>query len=405
MVIASDGKPYADDAVGDLQDVAQRRKKQPPNDRRPLRRKPAGTDRRLQLKPAKLGHGEERDQSSRRRFEGEARGPRDDEAKNGTWGTIVDHVPFEGTAGALSPLQRLEGSTMTLREMEVFRRILNKTAESPTAETGRVSSRLDAAPEFPEALRPLVDEAKDLQAQKAKEMSSKPQQQSASTGAQLAPRAQEYLSSTRKLMDTARTEAALWDVLQTKVFQKVESLQLESRHKPSGGMIRDLNVLTATLPTLLLHFMTLIETSFPRSSLGVMLLPALEKRGPSAFALGATTGLFNHHMSFLYKQYSDLDAIVEILAQMDKNVYNFNSDTRELLAMIFDDADAASSGQAGPALEALWSTDRRQRALTKLRAWDKVVVQRLHADAIRLANEKQVLDEDADEPEELSSQA
>ncbi|SMR54518.1 unnamed protein product [Zymoseptoria tritici ST99CH_1E4] len=294
---------------------------------------------------------------------------------------------------------------MTLREMEVFRRILSKTAESPTAETGRVSGRLDAAPEFPEALRPLVDEAKDLQAQKAKEMSSKPPQQSASTGAQLAPRAQEYLSSTRKLMDTARTEAALWDVLQTKVFQKVESLQLESRYKPSGGMIRDLNVLTATLPTLLLHFMTRIEISFPRSSLGVMLLPALKKRGPSAFALGATTGLFNHHMSFLYKQYSDLDAIAETLAEMDKNVYNFNSDTRELLAMIFDDAEAASSGQSGPALEALWSTDRRQRALTKLRAWDKVVVQRLHADAIRLANEKQVLDEDADEPEELSSQA
>jgi hypothetical protein len=337
-----------------------------------------------------------------------ARGPRYDE-RDGTRPQL-EHVPFEGSAGSGNILQKLEGSTMTPREMEVFKRLLSKTAEAQTMDIGQVAQREDstgrakgtfrARPEFPQPLRPLVEEAKELRALNILDASSKKQEQRGSVGEQLSAGAKEFLTQTRKAMDAAKSEAVLWDILQTKVFQKVESLQLESRQRPSNAMMRDLNILTATLPSLLLHFMTTVANSFPQSSLGVMLVPALKKRGPSAFALGATTGLFNHHMEFLYRQYSDLDAIATTLAEMDKNVYNFNWDTGALLTSIFEAADAASTDKAGPATKALWAMDRKQRALEKLRAWEKVVVERLNADALRRANEKQLPDDDAEESDD-----
>lgn len=284
---------------------------------------------------------------------------------------------------------------MTPRETQIFEELLRKGAQTkkpedefkgnerdrntrkgykPESKRYGASAQGRKAVEFPGPIRQLAEESANLR--------DKASAADATT--------EEYMTSVKALLTFAETDVEAWKALDERVFQKLRDLGLDSEEQARDGSSRqhELNTMTDALPELLLHFVKMINTSWPASVYGLHVLPTLRKIGPSAFVLGATTDLFNEHMRILYRRYTDLDGVVQTLSEMDKEVYEYNAGTKELIRSIFQHTSAAIKGQLGPGLQAFWSTDRKTRALEKLRRWEDKVEERIRAAAVRRAMDK-----------------
>ena len=299
---------------------------------------------------------------------------------------------------------------MTPKELAIFETLFRSKQAKPT-DSKKVGEQQQKAPnlakvvpDFPAPLRALADEAQVLHA------TATPEAQddgiNGNSSLQTSEAAEKFLSKIKARMDKAQTDAALWEIMTDEVFNNIRALKLDEPSARSSMKAEDAEALTRSLPSILLHFMSLMQSTFPGSSYGLAILPALKKLGPSAFALGATTDLHNEHMQILYRQYTDLDSIASTLAEMNKEVYEFNTGTSALLQSIFQRERAATSGRMGPGLQALWSTDRKVRALQKLKQWNQTVQEQVRNAAIRKARDKSFSDaEIAEELKELEADA
>ncbi|KAF7185557.1 hypothetical protein HII31_13054 [Pseudocercospora fuligena] len=293
-------------------------------------------------------------------------------------GTKMERIPFEGSTGSANPDERFENTTMTPRELRVFEELFRQGVKTkPDESKKQFISRTQH--EFPELLQPLAEEAEDMRQQAALQARAEKLNKKHSKREDFEIKDKQS-RQIKKRMDEAQTDVELFQVLESEVFSRVRGLGAD-------GPIDSAKY--AALPALLQHYVSLIEKHFPGSPLGLVLLPELRKLGPSAFALGASTGLYNQHMRMLWQKYTDVDGIVDVLAEMDKEVFSFNDDTLELLDQMFVHAGAARRGDLGPGRRALWSTDRKERALEKLRKWRTIAGERSEAAALREARKQQ----------------
>ncbi|KXT18781.1 hypothetical protein AC579_8247 [Pseudocercospora musae] len=301
-------------------------------------------------------------------------GERQSLARSRPTGNKMERIPFEGSTGSANPDERFENTTMTPRELRVFEQLFRHGVKTkPDESKKKFISRTQQ--EFPELLQPLAEEAENLRQLAALEARAEKlnKKQPECEDFEIKDKQSRQI---KKRMDGAQTDVELFQVLESEVFSRVRGLGTDG---PSDS------AKYADLPALLRHYVSLIEKHFSGSPLGLVLLPELRKLGPSAFALCASTGLYNQHMRMLWQKYTDVDGIVDILAEMDKEVFSFNDDTLELLDQMFVQADAARRGHLGPGRRALWSTDRKERALVKLSKWRTIAGERSEAAALREA--------------------
>lgn len=296
-----------------------------------------------------------------------------------------DSIPFEGSTGSTNPDERFENTTLTPRELRIFEELFMKGVKSEPGES-KAQFILRTQRAFPDLLKPLAEEAEVMRRQA---MLNAGAETGAEAGQRSANKAKEFEIKDReakriqKLMDESKTDIELFRHLETEVFAGLRGLG-EDRPIDSSKYV--------ALPALLLHYVSLVQKHFPGSPLGLVLVPELKKLGPFAFTLGASTELYNQHMAMLWQKYNDVDGIVDILTEMDKEVYAFNDDTLELLVQMFEHAAAARRGRLGPGIRALWSTDRKERALDKLRTCYTTVSERSKAAALRKAQKQPVID-------------
>ena len=303
-------------------------------------------------------------------------------------------VPFEGDTGSATPAERLQNTTMTPREMQVFEELFRKGIErkkAAQAETQQKAGGKKVSPrtvQFPELLRPLADEAERMRLQNTLSDAADNKTKKAKRIASLEIKDAQALAI-KGLMDKATTEIELYQILQAEIFDRLRST-------PSSEALQS-NF--PALPALLQHHMELSITKLPTThSLGLLVLPELKKIGPLAFALGATTELYNSHMRLLWTQYRDMEQISSTLEEMDKEVYSFDEGTSELLRDILDHENRASKGQCGEAVKALWSMDRKRRGVGMMRRWKREVDERLRTRAVDEAREGQIrFDEEEEE--------
>lgn len=285
---------------------------------------------------------------------------------------------------------------MTPKELWQFESLLKKTSKTAkvnetmtsTSQTGRKGSeRTLEARKFPEPIRALVMEAEQLRNNVAAIDKTK-------LHADISIPTDAWYKEVKAKLDEAATDLALWHTLQHEVLGRLATLneQLEMSQDPNQA-----HQLATSLPDVLLHYMKTIQTSFPGSPLGLVLLRTLKKMGSSAFALAATTEIYNEHMRILYTQNSDLDGIAEMLAEMDTEVYEFNRETQSLLSEIINYSNAATRGAHGPGHQALWLTDRKIRGITKLERWRVLVDERVNDAAVRETMRSADIDEEEEE--------
>lgn len=347
-----------------------------------------------------------------------------------------DHVPFEGSMRQNAHAD-FEGSTITPSERRAFEKLFKlrdgkdgRTKEEATvADQKPVKSKLqklddimDAAgkeaggefdgahSKFPQPLQRMAREA-----QEQRKRDSKPSQSDA-----IAAAAKKDLSHVSKQVGKAKTDVELWNTLQKHVFKRVLALDLDGTPRKKSRRARkdqsleeeeadtstdplvtptndpktknpqppitDLSILTLTLPHHLTRAHRTLTISFPSSPLPLTLLPYLRTLGPTAFALGTSTQLYNMHMRTLYRTSLDLDGVVDTLAEMDAQVYEYDEFTEALIARILSHARDGTEGRWGEGVRALWEGEGMRRRVGRVFSWGKRVRGRREEEALRRAN-------------------
>ncbi|TKA63920.1 hypothetical protein B0A55_08731 [Friedmanniomyces simplex] len=349
---------------------------------------------------------------------------------------LSEGVPFEDRAQELIAGRDPDSSsTVTPREKKVFEKLLglsrdDKATRAPSRDgksryndsdreigldaildtaVADIQSRERPPPQFPASLRPLAEEARDKQ--RASRLARSTEIETVGSKATLVD-----LNRTNALLDDAPTDHDLWHILHTRILARLAALELDGppttprqqatvrewtqKHaEPSTGRVNrarkkskpsEFELLTSNLPHNLLHYMSLNSTSFPTSLLPLKLLPALHSLGPTAFALGATTQLYNAHLALLHRHYpANLPAINSTLAEMDRQVYAFDDETLGIVDGILRVVGKFRHGHAGPGPQALFQMEGVGREVAGLGRWSRVMRERREQAALRRVREEE----------------
>ncbi|KAK5684348.1 hypothetical protein LTS10_004215 [Elasticomyces elasticus] len=328
-------------------------------------------------------------------------------------------VPFEDTAQELVAGRDPADSTSTItpREKKVFEKLLGLSKDKPTTTTQTKDSSsgtgldaiLDSAitnikqherppPQFPDALRPLAEEAREKQraqrAARAEETTAR------------SKTIQADLSRTNKLLDAAPTDILLWEILNKHVLNRAVYLRLDAvppstasiktkealrkfnkiRNKPSAKTKEsELEILTANFPQWLMRYLEICARDFPTSVLPLNLLPTLHALGASVLALGASTQLYNAHLRLLHKHFPHhLPSFASVLAEMDRLVYPFDEETLEIVDDVLKGVNRYQHGHAGPGPQALFKMEGMQvQGLNVLTRWRRIMGKRREEAAVK----------------------
>ncbi|GAM85514.1 hypothetical protein ANO11243_035210 [Dothideomycetidae sp. 11243] len=322
-------------------------------------------------------------------------------------------IPFENFRHMV-PQQRINPleSTVTRREGAAFRRLQDlKTRSTSPAESPRPIVKRMAAPEPArrstalsglddlldsiegEAVGiPVTDNKPGKQAGKtntaAQSQVTFPPEKKRAGNPQLKERRKWRLNQnsayriTAQEIKTADSDVQIWEILQKEVFKAVAELHLESPTMklgdyPSDKMEQffDLGVVLVdpleTIGSNFAHILSLaaevLRTRFPTSPLQLSLIPELRKLGPTYFALGVTTDLYNHALEHALKQEQDLPGGLDILDEMDREVIEPNRKTLDVLSAVVHQARLISRGEYGQAVRMLWQTERNRTALKEFK--------------------------------------
>lgn len=227
----------------------------------------------------------------------------------------------------------------------------------------------------------------------------------------------------KALLEKARTDRELWEVLEKEVIEKIRALDLDGLRKStdrssidgitsnepqtqpsiqpfptkstkqSWAPKTDLSLDPSSDPRILFpnfpsHLVTgahLLRTKFPSSQLPLCILPTIESLGRSSYALGATTNLYNILIRTAWIQHSSYDYIDELLTSMDNGGIEFDNRTLGLLNDIISEYEDAVKSKYGNSLKVIWQMEYFWEGIRKLRSWREVARERVVASSERRA--------------------
>lgn len=330
-----------------------------------------------------------------------------------------DHIPFEHAAQeTMSIRDKISTSTMTPSEKKAFENLLSLSPQEARApkDKGRHRDRIeDVLKEAAKARQkqaaldttPMPEELKNIQEKMAED-------RSAAQKVLLEQAVELDLQQVKKAFEAAETDIELWTILHEKVLSRVSQLRLEEpalRQPPTKqknrkaradreasqqpqwqGNISDELVITRNLPQHMVECQRQLFATFPSSQLHLSLLPYLKSLGPTTYALATSTKLYNQHMRSLFKSQSNLPQIVRTLEEMDKEVYDYDDKTRDLMDAIKKRGSMARKNVYGAGLNALWRGEGFQKATRAVSFWAHTIEERMQEQALREAklNEEDV---------------
>ncbi|RMY75504.1 hypothetical protein D0863_02524 [Hortaea werneckii] len=338
-----------------------------------------------------------------------------------------DHVPFEKVEDNREAGLGLESSTMTPQERNAFQKLFeirpkDEESAAPRGKGNDLDTLLDSAvdnikqrdrpaPQFPASLQAMAQEAK---ARRQAELDGKEDAREQARAEKIS----KDLEKTTALLETAETDLELWTRMKKHILNRVAALELdatstlhqqaaakawqkqqavETKHNTPESRsdesvyVSDLDILTTNLPLLLTRFMQIAQTNFPASPIDLNILPTLKSLGPSAFALGATTQLYNAHIAALFTRYgpTSLPTIAEVLREMDREVYEFDEETMWLIIKTIKSAKKYRQGHGSRGQEALWSMESAGRGVKEMLSWREIVETKRQEVALRKVREEE----------------
>lgn len=193
------------------------------------------------------------------------------------------------------------------------------------------------------------------------------------------------------ILQNARTDRELWQILDREVFEPVRKLNLdgteatkeqEQRPKPKANAKRELSVsdqrvLFQNYPHYLNTAVHTLRTDFPASPLPLSILPTIKALGRSSYALGATTTLYKSLIRTAWIQQSSYTYINTLLTDMNNGAIEFDRDILALLDSIIKEHDLARSARLGREMQMVYSMEQFQDGIRKIMEWRDVVAEKL----------------------------
>ena len=204
----------------------------------------------------------------------------------------------------------------------------------------------------------------------------------------------------KSLLETAKTDKELWDVLEVEVFGMMRSMELDkedkgsnpskqSRRRKAKGkpgqekatnqdlLPSDPSILFANVPIHLITAARILRVNFPASSLPFNIIPTLKSLGRSSYALGATTPLYKILIRAAWIQHHSYSQICALLQDMDNGGIEYDSGIVGILDAILNENKFMKTGRLGQGLQAILALGLIEEGARQLRVWRDVVKKRL----------------------------
>ena len=320
-----------------------------------------------------------------------------------------EHIPFEHAAQeTMSIRDKLSTSTMTPMEKKAFENLLSLSPQKAPKDKIRHRDRVDDVLKEAQKLREN-QAARDEMPQVLKAMQDKMKDDRTAAQKVLLDQAVELdLQQVKEAFETAETDVELWKILHEAVLSRVTGLRLDEPAPPPKqknrkaksekedtqksqwpGNVSDELVIKRTLPQHLVECQQRLFSAFPSSQLHLSLLPYIKTLGPTTYALATSTKLFNQHMRSLFKSQSNLQQIIHTLEDMQKEVYEYDDKTKDLMDSIKKRGFQALSGVYGAGTYALWTGEKYRKLSRDVRRWTDIIEDRMQEQALRDAKLKE----------------
>lgn len=178
------------------------------------------------------------------------------------------------------------------------------------------------------------------------------------------------------LIDGSKTDHEIWKILEESILGPIARLGLDAVDQPTRGISRkrrqkstevsvetQLETIGPNLAPLLSRTANALRTRFRNSSLLIALIPRLRQTGPSAFALGATTALYNDCLNQLVYLRGDYLAVADLVVEMEREVIPFDKRTAKLLGVLIEQSNRMRTGRYGEAAQSFAYTERMKKAI------------------------------------------
>lgn len=280
---------------------------------------------------------------------------------------LDDDVPFDSPEETITS-ESLNPTTISDNERKAFERLRKLGAGKPSTQPNASSTK--TTDDSSETLDDVLDEAMfKIETER------------------LAPARAEALMEKRyaefarivALLKAAKTDIDLWHILEKEAFEPVVALNLddpkEDRAERKGGLTdpteppSSREIIMHNFPLLLRKSCSILRRMFPMSSLPQAFIPTIRSMGPSIYALGASTKLYNQIIMYTYRNLTDMDQIADLLEEMESEALEPDQQTYEALDNIMLHWQGVRRGTFGEAARVTWETERFRRSLTTLSQW------------------------------------
>lgn len=224
-------------------------------------------------------------------------------------------------------------------------------------------------------------------------------------------------------MSEAKTDYALWLVLQDEVFAKIRSIDAPSTQSTSS--IKKKNRLkqkkddakegtassskkpakkTASLDVVVSDFSTIeivgpnysklliaalneFSSAFPTSRFPFAILPEIKALGPQSYALAANADLYNKLLQMMWEVHGQYQPVTELLEEMERVGIDFNWVTLEIIRLIAI-AGMKAGGSSHDIVRTVYHMQYFTDGLERIKTWRDFIRNRLETAVVREVNEQ-----------------
>ncbi|QIW99828.1 hypothetical protein AMS68_005346 [Peltaster fructicola] len=279
-----------------------------------------------------------------------------------------DFLPFEKQSKILHK-RILKDSTITDAEAKMFQSLL-ALQRPPTANKPAEKSELNE-----EGLHSTLSKVIGVQMHQPQTLNSRSSNEDRQAAQQTSDashgKAAGAVRRVASLLKDAQTDLRMWEILHEEAIRPVLDMKLDASdgNDPADLAPEVIEHFSQAFPRLLVSYQDVLQEAFPSSQYALAVLPYLRSLGPSTFALGVSTSLYNHHLRSLYDQRTDLRAMIETLSEMHENVFDFDSTTLAIVERALRNASRAIQQPFYSPRNCFWSARLRKDAVEELEAW------------------------------------
>ena len=208
-----------------------------------------------------------------------------------------------------------------------------------------------------------------------------------------------------KMLQEAKTDHAIWEVLDAEVFSLIRQYELQTQEvakqakttkpKRNRGRVSKADKEAAAkagtqqVPASLLHpnsqqkkvqailsmhygeyclaGMRQLRRSYPASPYCMNILPTIKRLGPISHVLGATPDLYNEVLFLRWKEYSDLHGMADLLMEMSNHAIERTHMTLYVLKLVRSSRQRAYASQQNPSMRLWWELTTVRNGMQRLR--------------------------------------